>query len=72
VDTLTLCNPRNTSYPNYSYLIDKYRVNKQRYKKKKLVKMGFDINKSESKIMEDEFGAYKIFDCGQLKFEIHI
>jgi hypothetical protein len=31
--------------------------------------MGFDENKSESKIMEDEFGSYKIFDCGQLKFE---
>jgi len=60
---------KSTSYPNYSYFIDNRRVNKQRYKKSKLVKMGFDESKSESKIMEDEFGSYKIFDCGQLKFE---
>ena len=60
---------KSTSYPNYSYFIDKMRVNKQRYKKSKLINMGFDENKSESKIMEDEFGSYKIFDCGQLKFE---
>jgi hypothetical protein len=59
----------STSYPNYSYFIDKRRVNKQRYKKSNLVKIGYDKSLSESKIMEDEFGSYKIFDCGQLKFE---
>jgi hypothetical protein len=63
---------KSTSYPNYSYFIDKRRINKQRYKKSNLVKMGYDINKPESKIMEDEFGTYKIFDCGQLKFELYL
>lgn len=62
----------STSYPNYSYFIDKRRVNKQRYKKSNLVKIGYDKSLSESKIMEDEFGSYKIFDCGQLKFEKNI
>lgn len=62
----------STSYPNYSYFIDKKRVNKQRYKKSNLVKIGYDKSLSESKIMEDEFGSYKIFDCGQLKFVLHI
>jgi len=62
----------STSYPNYSYYIDKKRVNKQRYKKSNLVKIGYDKSLSESKIMEDEFGSYKIFDCGQLKFEKNI
>ena len=57
------------SYPNYSYLVDKKRSNKQKWKKSKLVKLGYDSNLSESKIMEDNFGAYKIFDCGQIKFE---
>ena len=61
---------KSTSYPNYSYLIDKKRSNKQKWKKSKLIKMGYDKNLSESKIMEDNFGAYKIFDCGQIKFEI--
>ena len=63
---------KSTSYPNYSYLIDKKRSNKQKWKKSNLIKMGFDSNLSESKIMEDNFGAYKIFDCGQIKFEIII
>lgn len=62
----------STSYPNYSYFIDKRRVNKQRYKKSNLVKIGYDKSLAESKIMEDEFGSYKIFDCGQLKFEKNI
>lgn len=60
---------KSESYPNYHYIIDKRRSNKQKWKKSNLVKMGYDIKLSESKIMEDEFGAYKIFDCGQLKFE---
>jgi hypothetical protein len=62
----------NISSPNYSYLIDKKRSNKQKWKKSNLVKMGFDKNLSESKIMEDNFGSYKIYDCGQIKFELLI
>src|SRR5690606_19018969 len=58
------------SYPNYSYIIDKKRSNKQKWKKSNLVKMGFSKELSESKIMEDNFGSYKIFDCGQTKFEL--
>lgn len=60
---------KKVSYPNYSYLINKERSNKQKWKKSKLIKLGYDSNLSESKIMEDNFGAYKIFDCGQIKFE---
>jgi hypothetical protein len=60
------------SRPNYSYLINKSRSNKQKWNKSKLIRMGFDPTMSESKIMEDNFGAYKIFDCGQIKFELLI
>lgn len=60
----------SNSYPNYSYIIDKKRSNKQKWKKSNLVKMGFPKELSESKIMEDNFGSYKIFDCGQTKFEL--
>jgi hypothetical protein len=60
------------SKPNYSYLIDKKRSNKQKWKKSNLVKMGFDQSLSESKIMEDNFGAYKIWDCGQIKYVLYI
>lgn len=58
------------SYPNYSYIIDRKRSNKQKWKKSNLIKMGFPKELSESKIMEDNFGSYKIFDCGQTKFEL--
>jgi hypothetical protein len=60
---------KSISYPNYSYLIDGKRSNKQKWKKSNLIKMNYDPKLTESKIMEDNFGAYKIFDCGQSKFE---
>jgi len=60
---------KNITYPNYSYIVNKNRSNKQKWTKKKLIKMGYDKNLSESKIMEDNLGSYKIFDCGQIKFE---
>lgn len=55
------------SKPNYKYLVEKKRVNKQRFKKSKLVSEGFDNSKSETEIMHDR-GIYKIWDCGQIKF----
>ena len=58
----------NESNPNYKYIINKKRVNKQRFKKSTLVKNGFDPKKSESTIMI-ELGNYKVYDCGQIKFE---
>lgn len=61
---------KSVSYPNYSYLIDGKRSNKQKWKKSNLVKLGHDKLLSESKIMEDFYGSYKIFDCGQVKFEL--
>jgi hypothetical protein len=57
------------SYPNYHYIIEDKRSNKQKWKKSNLIKMGFDPSLTESKIMEENFGSYKIFDCGQLKFQ---
>jgi len=60
---------KNISSPNYSYLIDGKRSNKQKWKKSNLIKLGHDKSLTESKIMEDFYGSYKIFDCGQIKFE---
>jgi hypothetical protein len=60
---------KNITRPNYYYIVDGIRSNKQKWKKSNLVKLGFDKKLSESQIMEDNFGAVKIFDCGQIKFE---
>jgi hypothetical protein len=55
--------------PNYKYLVDKKRTNKQRFKKSRLVSEGYDINKSEAEIMSER-EIWKVWDCGQIKFEI--
>jgi hypothetical protein len=63
---------KSVTKPNWTWLIDKRRVNKQRWKKSKLVKLGYDPDRSEVEIMESEFGAVRVFDCGQIKFEMII
>ena len=54
--------------PNFSYLLDGRRQNKQKFTKQKLIKMGYDKNLSENYIMSQEFGAPRIWDLGQMKF----
>jgi len=57
--------------PNYYYVIDGIRHNKFNYRKDKLVKEGFSSNKTEHEIMMDR-EIYRIYDSGNLKFELHI
>jgi len=57
--------------PGYQYIIGKNRKNRFSYTKQKLIKMGYDKNKTEREIMFDkEF--FRIYDCGNLKFEFTI
>jgi hypothetical protein len=62
-------NLTNESKISYTYLIDHKRVHKQNFKKNILISKGYDKDKSESYIMK-ELGYNKIYDCGQLKFEM--
>ena len=57
--------------PDYKYIVDNMRVNKQRFTKSKLSKLGFDTIKTESVIMSD-MGYHKIFNCGKIKFELRL
>jgi len=54
--------------PNYYYVINEVRYHRFNYRKDKLVKEGFDKNKTEVEIMIDR-GFYRIFDCGSKKWE---
>lgn len=54
--------------PNFSYLLDGRRQNKQKFTKQKLVKMGYNRDLSEHQIVFGEFGALRIWDLGQMKF----
>lgn len=53
--------------PNYFWIVDGIRRNRFNFRKDKLVKEGYDPNKSESEIMKD-LGYHKIYDSGSYKF----
>ena len=59
-----------TTPPNYHYVENERRVNRMEYQKAKLVAEGADPNKSERQIMEER-GIYRIYDCGNDRFEWH-
>lgn len=54
--------------PNYYWVINDIRKHRFGFRKDKLIKMGFDPNKTESEIM-NENGHYRIFDCGSMRWE---
>lgn len=70
----------NSSYTNTGFILEKYtdpgyywvinglRRNRQNYMKHKLVKAGFNKNKTEIEIMHGR-GYYRVWDSGNLKFK---
>jgi hypothetical protein len=52
---------------NYHYIIDGIRHHRFNYRKDKLVKQGFDKNKSEHQIMLER-KIYRIYNSGNMKF----
>lgn len=57
----------NSCNVNYKWVINKKRVHKYNFRKKNLIKLGYDKNMSEGEIMYD-IGSYKIWDCGLKKW----
>ncbi len=53
--------------PNYYYIIDGIRHHRFNFRKDKLVKEGYDKNKTEHQIMIER-KIYRIYDSGNLKF----
>jgi hypothetical protein len=53
--------------PNYYYIVDGIRHHRFNYRKDKLIKEGFDSNKSEHDIMLER-KIYRIYNSGNLKF----
>jgi predicted site-specific integrase-resolvase len=51
----------------YSYIMNRHRLNRFKFRKSELIKEGFDSNKTEVEIMNSR-GYYRIFDSGNLKF----
>lgn len=55
--------------PSYYWVIKGIRINRINFQKHKLIKLGYDSNKSEKEIMYDDLKSYRIYNCGNLKFE---
>ena len=51
------------SRPNYFYVVGDKRENRFKYRKDRLLKEGFDSDKTEHEIMANR-GIYRIYDCG--------
>ena len=57
--------------PSYFYINGDMRESRIKYMKHKLIKSGYDSNKTEHDIMFGR-GIYRIYDCGHLKFSYSI
>jgi hypothetical protein len=59
---------KNITDPNYYWAKGNLRFNRFNFRKDKLIKEGYDPNKSESEIMYER-GYYRIWDMGNIKWE---
>lgn len=59
------------SEPNYYYIVDEMRSHRFNFRKDKLVKQGFDKNKTEIQIMTER-KIHRIFDCGMEKWTLNV
>jgi len=55
------------SEPNYFWVVSGVKKHRFNYNKKKLIKEGFNSNKTEVEIMHER-GYYRVFSCGQEKW----
>jgi len=56
--------------PNYFWIVDGVRHHRFKYNKQKLIKEGYSKDKTEVEIMH-ELNYYRIYGCGQVRYEYH-
>ena len=59
---------KHRTQPNYYWVVDGVRNHRWKYNKQNLIKLGYDSKKTEKEIMES-IGNYRIFSCGQERYE---
>jgi hypothetical protein len=59
------------SKPNYWYVINNLRYYRFNFRKSILIKNGYDKNKTEKEIMFER-GIYRIYDCGNIRWEFKL
>ncbi len=57
----------NLSKPNYFWVVDGIRKHRFNFNKKRLVKLGYDANKTEVEILHEK-GYFRVYSCGQEKW----
>lgn len=57
------------SLPNYWYFVNGVRYHRYRFNKQNLIKMGYDRNKTEKQIMDEDVKALRVYDCGNAIWE---
>ena len=57
--------------PDYKYLVQGKRINKQRYTKKRLAQMSGVAGGTESQ-MAKSLGMLKVYNCGKIKYEMNL
>ena len=57
----------SNTVPNYFYVIKDKRYHRYNFRKDKLIKEGFDPNKTEKEIMLER-KIHRIYDCGNKKW----
>lgn len=57
------------SKPNYWYFLDNKRYHRYSFTKNNLVKLGYNENKTEKEIMDEDVKALRIYDCGNAVWE---
>lgn len=57
--------------PNYYWIVNGIRYHRFNFRKDKLVKLGYDENKTEVEIMKQN-GHSRIFDCGSKKWSLNV
>ena len=70
-DVYSKCNFEFIGYtkPGYYWVIKNKKQHRFNFTKQKLIKMGYDKNKTEVEIMH-ELGYYRIYDSGNKKFKM--
>ncbi len=68
---LGFVNIHTTKKPEYFWVKDNERKHRSVFNKKKLIKNGYDPNKTEVEIMNDR-GYFRIWGCGQIRWEFSI
>lgn len=58
--------------PGYWYFVNGQEYHRLSWSKKRLVEMGYDKNKTEKQIMDEDVASNRVYDAGNVKYKLEI